>query len=144
VAQRRPDRFTALRRDLARTREVLDAKIGSVHDELTRTREVLDAKIDSVRDELRVEIQRSAEESRRQAEESRRQAEESRRQAEETRRHFDVIAEGLLSQLQLVAEGVVTGTRSQERFGGDVDDRFRIVDGRLLRLEARVFDPPEP
>ena len=130
MAKRRPDRLTALRSEVIQTRGALDAKIDS-------TRQALDAKIDTVRDELRAEIQRGTEETRR-------QAEESRRQADETRRHFEVIAEGLRSQIQLVAEAVLSSNETRERFAGDVDSRFRVVDGRLLRLEGRVFGSPAP
>ncbi|MGH7355352.1 MAG: hypothetical protein ACRELS_12365 [Candidatus Rokuibacteriota bacterium] len=59
--------------------------------------------------------------------------------AAETRRHFDVIAEALMGQIRLVAEGVRTVDQKLDRFRTEVAAEFRQVDRRLLRLEARVL-----
>jgi hypothetical protein len=59
--------------------------------------------------------------------------------AAETRRHFDVVADRLMDQLQLVGEGVIGVDQKLDRFRGEVADEFRRVDGRLLRLEARAI-----
>lgn len=48
--------------------------------------------------------------------------------AAETRRHFDVIAEGLMGQIQLVAEGVLNVDQKLDRFRAEVADEFRQVD----------------
>lgn len=98
-------------------------RLTALRGELVQTRAALDAKIESVRDELLTEM---------------------RRQHEETRRHFDVVAESLRSQLQVVAEAALVGNASRERLATEVDGRFRVVDGRLVRLEARVFGSPQP
>lgn len=59
--------------------------------------------------------------------------------AAETRRHFDVIAEALMDQIRLVAEGVLTVDQKLDRFRVEVADEFRQVDRRRLRLEMRVL-----
>lgn len=92
-----------------------------------------------LREELVARIDTSAAETRRHAEAL---AAETRahvdRSAAETRRHFDIVAESLVAQVQLVAEGVLTVDQKVERFGEEMRAGFRQVDGRLLRLEARV------
>jgi hypothetical protein len=55
-------------------------------------------------------------------------------QFEQTRRHFDVVAEGLMSKVQLVAEGVVAGSERMDRFQTNLDR----LEGRVSRLEVRV------
>ncbi len=59
--------------------------------------------------------------------------------AAETRRHFDVVADRLMDKIQLVGEGVIGVDQKLDRFRGEVADEFRRVDGRLLRLEARLI-----
>jgi DNA anti-recombination protein RmuC len=119
---RRPDRLTTfrdeLRADIAASESRLAARIDAV-----------EPRLDTTRDELRAEIAATRE--------------LVTRTAEETRRHFDVIAESLRVQMQLVAEGVLTGDRKHERLREDIDDRFRVVDTRLARLDARVFPPAD-
>jgi hypothetical protein len=63
--------------------------------------------------------------------------------AAETRRHMGVVAEGLRSNITLVAEGVVTLT---ERLGAEMREGVEIIDLRLLRVEARLLatGPPGP
>ena len=63
--------------------------------------------------------------------------------AAETRRHMGVVAEGLRSNITLVAEGVVTLT---ERLGAEMREGVEIIDRRLLRVEARLLatGPPGP
>jgi hypothetical protein len=55
----------------------------------------------------------------------------------QTRRHFDVVAEGLRSDVRAIAEGHVTLSDKLDRFQDEVRREFRRVDRRLLRLEAR-------
>jgi hypothetical protein len=64
---------------------------------------------------------------------------EMRASAAETRRHFDVIAEQIVGQVRLVAEGATALTQRLDRFEQEVGLGFATVDHRLLRLEARVF-----
>ena len=59
----------------------------------------------------------------------------------ETRRCIGVLAEGLKSDIKLVAEGIVTLT---ERLGTEMRDGFETIDRRLTRVEARVLSRPEP
>ncbi len=54
--------------------------------------------------------------------------------AAETRRHMGVVAEGLKSDIALVAEGVVTLMRAG----------VEVIDRRLLRVETRLLSSPEP
>ena len=49
---------------------------------------------------------------------------EVRAQQAETRRHFDVVAEGLRSQIQLVAEGVSAVDQRLDRFQRKVEEEF--------------------
>jgi hypothetical protein len=50
--------------------------------------------------------------------------------AQETRRHFDVVAEGMRSEIRVIAEG-------HAMLSEKIDREFRRVDRRLTRLEAR-------
>lgn len=59
--------------------------------------------------------------------------------AEATRRHFDVVADRLMDEIQLVGEGVIGVDQTLDRFRGEVGEQFRLVDRRLLRLEARAI-----
>ena len=59
--------------------------------------------------------------------------------AAETRRHFDVVADSQMDKIQLVGEGVIGVDQKLDRFRGEVAEDFRRVDGRLLRLEARII-----
>jgi hypothetical protein len=56
--------------------------------------------------------------------------------AAETRRHMGVVAEGLKSNIALVAEGVVTLTA---RLSAEMREGVEIIDRRLLRVEARLL-----
>lgn len=56
----------------------------------------------------------------------------------ENRRHFDVVAEGLRSDIRLVAEGVVMVDEKLDRFRDEVRTQFGQVDQRFLRVEARL------
>jgi hypothetical protein len=60
-------------------------------------------------------------------------------QVAETRRHMDVVAEGLRSDISLVAEGVVTLT---ERLSSEMREGFEMLDRRVMRLEARLLSDP--
>jgi len=59
--------------------------------------------------------------------------------AAETRRHFDVVADRMMDKIQLVGEGVIVVDQKLDRFRGEVAEEFRLVDRRLLRLEARTI-----
>jgi hypothetical protein len=67
---------------------------------------------------------------------------EMRTDGAETRRHFDVVAEGLRSDIRLVAEGVVANTEAIERLRSDIrqemDERFRVVDLAFADLRALI------
>jgi chromosome segregation ATPase len=54
--------------------------------------------------------------------------------AEEIKRHFDVVAEGLRSDIRLVLEGVAANTERIER----VEKRLDRVEFRLDRVEVRL------
>jgi hypothetical protein len=56
----------------------------------------------------------------------------------ETRRYFGVVAESLMTKMELLAEGVRANGERLDRFQGEVHDQFARVDRRLLRLEARL------
>ena len=60
---------------------------------------------------------------------------------DETRRHMGVVAEGLKSDIALVAEGVVTLT---ERLRTEMREGVEILDRRLLRVEARLLSTGSP
>ena len=85
--------------------------------DLDRLRSGLEARIDSSAADLRRDLR-----------------EEIARSAAETRRHFDVVAEHVLSRVQLVAEGVAMVDQNVDRLRAEVDQRFEQVDRRLLRL----------
>ena len=65
-----------------------------------------------------------------------RSAAETQRYFEETRRHFDVVGEGLRSDVRAVAEGHVGLVEGLDRFQQEVRRDLRRVERRLLRLEA--------
>lgn len=58
--------------------------------------------------------------------------------AAETRRHFDVLAESLRSEIQVVAEGLSSLDEKVERFRDELRQEFSKVDRRLLHLDARI------
>jgi hypothetical protein len=51
-----------------------------------------------------------------------------------------VVADRLMDKIQLVGEGVIGVDQKLDRFRGEVAEEFRLVDRRLLRLEARTID----
>jgi methyl-accepting chemotaxis protein len=106
-------RFTGLR-------EQLQGQIGELRGEMGQLRSELRGEMAELRGQMG-ELQ-----------------DEMRTAAADTRRHFDVVAEDLTSRIQLVAEGVALSNERLERFRGEVTEQFRVVDGRLLRLEARA------
>ena len=79
--------------------------------------DALDAQFDRLRRELRQEMQATA---------------------VETRRHFDVVAESLRSDIQVVAEGLSMLDEKVERFRDEVHQEFGKVDRRFLHLDARI------
>ncbi len=58
--------------------------------------------------------------------------------AAQTRRHFDVVSEGLMAKIELVAEGLGVLDDKMERFRAEVHESFARVDRRFLNLETRV------
>lgn len=64
--------------------------------------------------------------------------------AAETRRHFDVVSESLRSDIKTVAEGLGALDEKVGRFRGEVTQEFAKVDRRLLHLQVRVIDRPDP
>ncbi|MBI4590618.1 MAG: hypothetical protein HY725_17450 [Candidatus Rokubacteria bacterium] len=83
----------------------------------TRPYAALDGRFDRLRQELRQDIQASA---------------------AETRRHFEVIAESLRSEIQVVAEGLNALDEKVERFRDEVRQEFSKVDRQFLHLDARI------
>jgi tetrahydromethanopterin S-methyltransferase subunit G len=69
---------------------------------------------------------------------------EVRAQQAETRRHFDVVAEGLRSQIQLVAEGVSAVDQRLDRFQRKVEEEFAETRAAIrfsyAQLERRILD----
>jgi hypothetical protein len=66
-----------------------------------------------------------------------RSAAETQRYFEETRRHFDVMGEGLRSDVRAIAEGHGGLVERLDRFHQEVRRDLRRVERRLLRIEAR-------
>jgi hypothetical protein len=106
-------RFSELKSEL---RAELTASAADVKSEL---RAEITASASGVKSELRAEIAATA---------------------AETQRHFDVVADRLMDKIQLVGEGVIGVDQKLDRFRGEVAEEFRLVDRRLLRLEARTID----
>ncbi len=79
--------------------------------------DALDARLDRFRQELRQDIQASA---------------------AETRRHFEVLAESLRSEIQVVGEGLSSLDEKVDRFRDEVRQEFSKVDRRFLHLDARI------
>jgi len=69
---------------------------------------------------------------------------EGRAQQAETRRHFDVVAEGLRSQIQLFAEGVSAVDQRLDRFQRKVEEEFAETRAAIrfsyAQLERRILD----
>jgi hypothetical protein len=61
-----------------------------------------------------------------------------------TRRHLGVVAESLMTRIEVVAEGVRGNGERLDRFQGEVRDQFAQVDRRLLRLRARLSRKRRP
>ena len=79
--------------------------------------EPVEARFDRLRQEVRQDLQASA---------------------IETRRHFEVIAQSLRSDIQVVAEALNALDEKVERFRDEVRQEFSKVDRRLLHLDARI------
>ncbi len=69
---------------------------------------------------------------------------EVRETAVETRRHFDVTAEALRHDVQIVAEGVVTANATIERLGtelrAEMKSRFAVVDAAFIQVRRDIED----
>ena len=115
----------------------------------TDLRQEIRATAEQVRGELRQEIRASAEQVQ---SELRQEIQASATaildrvdaSAAETRRHFDVVGEGLRSDIKAVAEGLGALDEKVERFRGEVREDFGRVDRRLLHLEVRVIGRSDP
>ena len=64
---------------------------------------------------------------------------EVRAQQAETRRHFDVVAEGLRGQMQLLAEGVATLDEKLNRFREEVAGEFKEMKS-MVRISYAELD----
>ena len=58
--------------------------------------------------------------------------------AAETRRHFDVVGESLRGDIRVLAEAMALNKEGAERRFGEEAGRTDRLEGRVLRLEARV------
>jgi len=58
--------------------------------------------------------------------------------AAETRRHFDVVGESLRGDIRVLAEAMALNKEGTERRFGEEAGRTDRLEGRVLRLEARV------
>ena len=97
VARKPPrDRFTELEQQLSTQIGTVAQQIGMVNERVDR----VEARIDALSTEMRQQFERVDQ----RFEQVERRIEQ---QFEQTRRHFDVVAEGLMSKIELVAEGVV-------------------------------------
>lgn len=130
-------RFARLRQDL---RDDLRADIAA---SIAESRRQSDEALAETRRQADEALAESRAESRRYTEEMVAKIRaESRQYTEasvaESRRFFQVIAEDLVSRIQLVAEGVTAVDQKLDRFREEVRGEFAIVNRRLLRLDARV------
>jgi len=66
------------------------------------------------------------------------------RQFEELRRHFDVVAESLMSKIELVGEGVRTVDQKLDRLAGETRGEFERIDRRFLHLTASLSPRRRP
>ena len=131
--------------------DALDARFDRLRQDL---RQDIQASADQLRQDLRQEIQASAAELRQDIQTSATELRQDFREdiqasaanlrqemqasAVETRRHFEVAAEGLRSEIQVVAEGLSMLDEKVERFRDEVHQEFGKVDRRFLRLDARI------
>ncbi|HMH49945.1 MAG TPA: hypothetical protein VK548_06910 [Candidatus Acidoferrum sp.] len=121
----------AIAASAAETRGTLQQEIAASAAETRDTlRREIAASAAETRDTLRQEIAASAAEIR----------EEMAATAAETRRHFDVVTEGSMTKIQLVAEGVIGVDQKVDRLAGEMRSEFQKVDRRFLHLQARVID----
>jgi phage host-nuclease inhibitor protein Gam len=65
---------------------------------------------------------------------------EVRETAAETRRHFDVTAEALRHDIQVVAEGVALNTEQIERLRTEMDSRFAAVDTAFIHVRRDIHE----
>jgi DNA anti-recombination protein RmuC len=123
-------RFDRLRQDL---RQDIQASADQLRQDLRQEfRQDIQASAAELRQDIRHDIQASAAELR---QEFRQDIQAS---AVETRRHFEVIAESLRSEIQVVAEGLSMLDEKVERFRDEVHQEFGKVDRRFLHLDARI------
>jgi len=126
-------RFDRLRQDL---RQDIQASAWALREEMQSTaaalRQDFQASAAELRQDFRQDIQASAAELR---QDFRREIQAS---ATETRRHFEVVAESLRSDIQVVAEGLSMLDEKVERFRDEVHEEFGKVDRRFLHLDARI------
>jgi len=122
-----------LRQDIragdAETRRHVDAVAADIRHEVRAVEARTGERIDAVAAHLGQEMQAAEGRTRGHAEAL----------ARDTRRHFDVIAESLVSKIELVAEGLSGLDQKVERLREDMQDGFAQVDRRFVHLEARIM-----
>ena len=111
----------------AETRQHVDESIAETQRQIVTSTAETRRYIDENIAETQRQITTSTAETRRYIDES----------TAETRRHFGVVAEGLMTKLELVVEGVRGTNERLDRFQSEVRAQFARVDRRFLRLEAR-------
>lgn len=122
-----------LRQDIragdAETRRHVDAGAADIRHEVRAVEARTGERIDAVAADLGQEMQAAEGRTRGHAEAL----------ARDTRRHFDVIAESVVSKIDLVAEGLSGLDQKVERLREDMQDGFAQVDRRFVHLEARIM-----
>lgn len=109
--------------------ERIDAVAGDLRTEIRAVEARTGGRIDAVAADLGQEMQAAEDRTRGHAEAL----------ARDTRRHFDVIAESLVSKIELVAEGLSGLDQKVESLREDMQDGFAQVDRRFVHLEARIM-----
>ena len=103
--------------------DVIDQRFEAVDrrfDVMDQRFDAIDQRFGELRDDLRTEIIASG---------------------AETRRYFNVVAESMLSKIQLVAEGVLTVDRKIDRVAAELGGGIARLNRRMLALSARL--PPK-
>lgn len=113
----------------AETRRHVDAGAADIRHEVWAAEARTGERIDAVAADLGQEMQAAEGRTRGHAEAL----------ARDTRRHFDVIAESLVSKIELVAGGLSGLDQKVERLREDMQDGFAQVDRRFVHLEARIM-----
>jgi len=102
----------------AETRAYIDERVGS---SAAETRAYIDERVGTSAAETRAYIDERVGTS-----------------ATETRRHFDVVGESLRGEIRALAEAMALNNEGTQRRVGEEAGRTDRLEGRVLRLEARV------